>query len=79
MPDAVVLAAAVDVVVVVDTEPAQHRDLSPAPWLLPLTRLVNHLVDNIHPDSFNLCLVKGFFKNEACRLIDWCSLRGSGD
>ena len=49
MPDAVALVA-VDVVVVVDTEPAQHRDLSPAPRLLPLTRFVNHLMDNIHPD-----------------------------
>ena len=48
MPDAVVLVA-VDVVVVVDAEPAQHRDLSPAPRLLPLTRFVNHLMDNIHP------------------------------
>ena len=49
-PDAVVLVA-VDVVVVVDAEPAQHRDLSPAPSrLLPLTRFVNHLMDNIHPD-----------------------------
>ena len=49
VPDAVVLVA-VDVVVVVDAEPAQHRDLSPAPRLLPLTRFVNHLVNNIHPD-----------------------------
>ena len=50
MPDAVVLVA-VDVVVVVDAESAQHRYLSPAPsWLLPLTRFVNHLMDNIHPD-----------------------------
>ena len=49
MPDAVVLVA-VDVVVVVDAQPAQHRDLGPAPRLLPLTRLVDHLMDNIHPD-----------------------------
>ena len=50
VPDAVVLVA-VDVVVVVDAEPAEHRDLGPAPRLLPLTRLVNHLMDNIHPDA----------------------------
>ena len=50
MPDAVALVA-VDVVVVVDAEPAQDRDLSPAPRLLPLTRFVNHLMDNIHPDG----------------------------
>ena len=49
VPDAVVLVA-VDVVVVVDAESAQHRDLCPAPRLLPLTGFVNHLMDNIHPD-----------------------------
>ena len=36
VPDAVALVA-VDVVVVVDAESAQHRDLSPAPRLLSLT------------------------------------------
>ena len=50
VPDAVVLVA-VDVVVVVDAQPAQHRDLGPAPRFLPLTRLVDHLMDNIHPDT----------------------------
>ena len=51
VPSIVVLVA-VDAVVVDDVKPAQDGDLARSPpWLLPLIRFVDHLVDNIHLKS----------------------------